>query len=228
MSDFGTLGASVSCFDLFNLEKQFVEVHQAPIDYLHYDIVDGSFNQCIILGLPLFEAIRPRTNLPIDVHLAVYEPSRFIDQFAEAGADIISIHPEGSDNLQRDFDHIRRVGCVPALALRSETSVGEDLLPILEQAAFITKLTVNPGFSGQQIQPAAFEKMKSLRTLMDQHGISTPIVADGNVNARTIPELAASGATMFVGGTSGLFLKDRTVKESAEHLLSVISEHVKR
>jgi ribulose-phosphate 3-epimerase len=228
MDRFGTLGASVSCFDLFNLERQFEAVHAAPIDYLHYDIVDGSFNQCIILGLPLFEAIRPHTMLPIDVHLAVYDPSRFIDQFAEAGADIISIHPEGSKDLQKDFDHIRRVGCLPALALRSETTVGEDLLPILEQAAFVTKLTVNPGFSGQKIQSTAFEKMKMLRELMEAHDIDTPIVADGNVNAATIPQLVASGATMFVGGTSGLFLKDQSVKESAESLLAVITSITKK
>jgi ribulose-phosphate 3-epimerase len=216
MNELGTLGASVSCFDLFNLERQLIEVHAASIDFLHYDIVDGSFNNCIILGLPLLEAIRPHTRLPIDVHLAVYDPSRFIDQFAEAGADIISIHPEGSNDLQKDFDHIRKVGCIPAL------------LPILEQAAFVTKLTVNPGFSGQEIQPAAFGKMKSLRQLMDVNGIQTPIVADGNVNLLTIPELVDSGASMFIGGTSGLFLKDRSVKDNAEILLSEINAHIRR
>jgi ribulose-phosphate 3-epimerase len=228
MNELGTLGASVSCFDLFNLERQLIEVHAASIDFLHYDIVDGSFNNCIILGLPLLEAIRPHTRLPIDVHLAVYDPSRFIDQFAEAGADIISIHPEGSNDLQKDFDHIRKVGCIPALALRSETVVEDALLPILEQAAFVTKLTVNPGFSGQEIQPAAFGKMKSLRQLMDVNGIQTPIVADGNVNLLTIPELVDSGASMFIGGTSGLFLKDRSVKVNAEILLSEINAHIRR
>lgn len=228
MNGFGTLGASVSCFDLFNLERQLIEVHAASIDFLHYDIVDGSFNNCIILGLPLLEAIRPHTRLPIDVHLAVYDPSRFIDQFAEAGADIISIHPEGSKDLQKDFDHIREVGCIPALALRSETTADETLLPILAQAAFVTKLTVNPGFSGQKIQPAAFGKMKSLHQLMDANGIHTPIVADGNVNLNTIPELADSGASMFIGGTSGLFKKDRSVRESAEILLSVINANIRK
>ncbi|GHV73218.1 ribulose-phosphate 3-epimerase [Spirochaetia bacterium] len=214
-----TLGASVSCFDLFNLEKQFAEIHGAPIDFLHYDVVDGSFNQCIILGLPLLAAIRPHTKLPIDVHLAVYQPERFIEQFAEAGADIISIHPEGTDDVLGNFERIRKLHRIPALALRSETEVTRDLLPALEQAEFITKLTVNPGFSGQKIQPQAFARMSALRKLMDDNDIHTPIAADGNVNVTTIPALVSSGASMLIGGTSGLFLKDHPVKENAQRML---------
>lgn len=219
-----TLGASVSCFDLFNLEKQFKEIHAAPIDFLHYDVVDGSFNQCIILGLPLLAAIRPHTKLPIDVHLAVYRPERFIEQFAEAGADIISIHPEGTDDLDGNFERIRKAGCIPALALRSETDASTDLLPALEQAKFIIKLTVNPGFAGQPIQSQAFAKMSALRKLMNDHGIVTPIAADGNVNPRTIPDLAAAGASMLIGGTSGLFLKGRSVKTNAEAMLAALRQ----
>jgi ribulose-phosphate 3-epimerase len=219
-----TLGASVSCFDLFNLEKQFKEIHAAPIDFLHYDVVDGSFNQCIILGLPLLTAIRPHTKLPIDVHLAVYRPERFIEQFAEAGADIISIHPEGTDDLYGNFERIRKAGCIPALALRSETDASADLLPALEQAEFIIKLTVNPGFAGQPIQSQAFAKMSALQKLMNDHGIVTPIAADGNVNPRTIPDLAAAGASMLIGGTSGLFLKGRSVKTNAEAMLAALHQ----
>jgi ribulose-phosphate 3-epimerase len=212
------LGASVSCFDLFNLEKQFEQIHEAAVDFLHYDVVDGQFNRCIILGLPLLAAIRPHTALPIDVHLAVYQPERFIDQFAEAGADIISIHPEGSADVIGDFERIRKAGCKPALALRSETDAGAALLPALEQALFVTKLTVNPGFSGQKIQDQAFGKIRALRKLMDDHGIGTPIAADGNVNPSTIPLLVESGASMLIGGSSGLFLKGGNVKENAARM----------
>ena len=218
-----TLGASVSCFDLFNLEKQFEQIHDAPVDYLHFDVVDGSFNRCIILGLPLLAAIRPHTGLPIDVHLAVYRPEHFIEQFAEAGADIISIHPEGTKDLLGNFERIRKLNCIPALALRSESSADKSLLPALEQALFVTKLTVDPGFSGQKIQESSFAKMRELRKLMDDNGIRTPIVADGNVNPLTIPALVKAGASMLIGGTSGLFIKNRTVKEQAALLLEVFS-----
>jgi ribulose-phosphate 3-epimerase len=221
-----TLGASVSCFDLFNLEKQFAQIHDAPVDFLHYDVVDGAFNQCIILGLPLLAAIRPHTTLPIDVHLAAYEPERFIEQFAEAGADIISIHPEGTGDVLGAFERIRKLRCIPALALRSETCADASLLPALEQALFVTKLTVNPGFSGQKIQEGAFVKMRALRKLMDGSGIRTPIAADGNVNPATIPALVEAGASMLIGGTSGLFLKGKTVKESAAAMLSAMTSTV--
>jgi ribulose-phosphate 3-epimerase len=223
-----TLGASVSCFDLFNLEKQFEEIHAAPIDFLHYDVVDGSFNHCIILGLPLLEAIRPHTKLPIDVHLAVYHPERFIEQFAKAGANIISIHHEGTDDVLGIFELIRKAGCEPALALRSETNVTVDLLPVLKQADFVTKLMVNPGFSGQQIQRHAFAGMNALRKIMDDNGIDTSIAADGNVNPQTIPDLVASGASMLIGGTSGLFLKEQSIKANAEKMLAHLRNSAKK
>lgn len=217
-----TLGASVSCFDLFNLERQFAEIHDAPVDFLHYDVVDGDFNNCIILGLPLLEAIRPHTKLPVDVHLAVYRPERFIEQFARAGADIITIHPEGADNPARCFELIRRCGALPALALRSETEAEKNLLPLLEESLFITKLTVNPGYAGQTLQGDALAKMKALRTLMDRNGIAVPIAADGSVNPATIPALAEAGASMLIGGSSGLFRPGGTVKENARAMLAAL------
>ena len=220
-----TLGASVSCFDLFNLERQFEEIHDAPVDFLHYDVVDGDFNNCIILGLPLLEAIRPHTKLPVDVHLAVYRPERFIEQFARAGADIITIHAEGTDDAAGCFELIRNCGAAPALALRSETGAGENVLPLLEQALFVTKLAVNPGFSGQTLQSAALSKMKALRKLLDSKGIIVPIAADGNVNPATIPALAEAGASMLIGGSSGLFLPGKTVAENARAMLAALESH---
>ena len=216
------LGGSASCFDLFNLERQFKEMEQAPVDFIHFDIVDGRFNQCIILGTPTLQAMRPHTELPIEVHMAVYEPELYIKQFVDAGADIITIHPEGTKDVMAAFDLIRSLGAKPALAFRSETAPTEDLLPAMEQAEYIIKLTVNPGFSGQQIQPAAFEKMKALRDMMDAHGIGTPIAADGNVNVKTIPTVVEYGAGMLIGGTSGLFRKGKTVKECAEAMLAAM------
>ena len=115
------LGGSASCFDLFNLERQFAGIEEAPVDFVHFDVVDGRFNQCIILGLPTLQAIRPHTKLPIEVHLAVYEPELYIKQFVDAGADIVTIHPEGTKDVLKTFEYIRSLGAKPALAFRSET-----------------------------------------------------------------------------------------------------------
>ncbi len=216
------LGGSASCFDLYNLEKQFQGIHEAPVDFVHFDVVDGYFNQCIILGLPTLQMMRPYTELPIEVHLAVYAPKRYIAQFVEAGADIVTIHPEGTKDVMEAFDYIRSLGAKPALAFRSETDPAEELLPLMEQAEYIIKLTVDPGFSGQKIQPEAFEKMQNLRRMMDAHGIGTPIAADGNVNVNTIPTLVRNGAEMLIGGTSGLFLKGKSVRECAEAMLTAM------
>ena len=217
------LGASASCFDLYNLEKQMEQIHLAPVDFVHYDVVDGRFNQCIILGLPLLAALAPHTHLPIEAHLAVYEPERYIEQFVAAGANIISIHPEGTDKVLENFKLIRSLGARPALALRSETVADESLLEALGEAEYVIKLTVNPGFSGQPLQQAALEKMRALRDLMDAHGIDTPIAADGNVNVKTIPTLKAAGAQMLIGGTSGLFLKGETVASCAQKMRDALA-----
>jgi len=216
------LGGSASCFNLYNLEKQFQELSEAPVDFIHFDVVDGRFNECFILGLPTLQMMRPHTTLPIEVHLAVYEPEKYVKQFVDAGADIITVHPEATKDLMGAFEHIRSFGAKPALAFRSETVATEDMLPAMEQSAYIIKLTVNPGFSGQKIQPAAFEKMLAMRQLMDQHGIGTKIAADGNVNVNTIPLLVKHGAEMLIGGTSGLFLKGKSVKECAESMLQAM------
>jgi ribulose-phosphate 3-epimerase len=217
------LGGSASCFDLYNLERQMEEIHQAPIDFIHFDVVDGRFNRCFILGLPLLETLRKHTQLPIEVHLAVYDPERYVEQFVRAGADIVSIHPEGTDRPMECFRLIRSLGARPALALRAETEPTEVLLPLLSESEYVVKLMVNPGFSGQQIQSAAFEKMRRLREMMDAHGVDTAIAADGNVHCATIPELARSGAEMLIGGTSGLFLKGRPLAESANSMLECLS-----
>ncbi len=152
----------------------------------------------------------------------MYDPERYVEQFVRAGADIVSIHPEGTDHPEECFDLIKSLGARPALALRAETEPTEALLGLLAESEYVVKLMVNPGFSGQQIQGAAFDKMRRLRGMMDAHGVDTAIAADGNVHAATIPELARNGAEMLIGGTSGLFLKHKSVAESARAMLDAL------
>lgn len=216
-----TLSASVSCFNLYNMQSDMEQVHHSAVSFLHFDVVDGRFNSCFILGTPTLAALRPHTQLPIEVHLGVYEPLRFILQYAACGADYISVHAETGDRkeLLRCFDAIRQAGAEPVLALRAETEVSDDILMLARHVPWILKLTVDPGYAGQAIKPEAFASIRRLREALRSEGLDAGIQADGNVNLQTIPELIRAGADMLTGGTSGLFLREATVADNAQRLL---------
>lgn len=215
------LSASVSCFNLYNMQSDMEQVHRSAVSFLHFDVVDGRFNSCFILGTPTLAALRPHTQLPVEVHLGVYEPMKFVEQYAACGADYISVHAEADDSkgLLRCFDAIRQAGAEPVLALRAETQVSDDILMMARHVPWILKLTVDPGYAGQAIKPEAYASIRQLRDALRREGLTTGIQADGNVNFRTIPELVRAGADMLTGGTSGLFLRDATVADNALRML---------
>ena len=215
------LSASVSCFDLYHMQADMEQVNHSAVSFLHFDVVDGRFNACFILGSPTLAAIRPHTRLPIEVHLAVYEPMRFIDQYAACGADYIAVHAEADERhgLLRCFEAIRLAGAEPVLALRAETEVGDDILMLARHVPWILKLTVDPGYAGQTIKPQAYESIRRLRNALQKEGLDVGIQADGNVNAQTIPQLVHAGADMLTGGTSGLFVRNASIADNAIRLL---------
>ncbi|HHY22800.1 MAG TPA: ribulose-phosphate 3-epimerase [Clostridiaceae bacterium] len=220
-----TLAASVSCFNLYNLESQVPLMEEAGVELLHFDVVDGRFNDCIILGTPTLEALRPHTELPIEVHLGVYQPERYIKQFIDSGADYIAVHYEAMNNPEKVFDQILNLGAQPILALKAETDVNEDMLRLLPYVDWIIKLTVNPGYSGQKLKIETIEKIRELRTAIRAKGYHTGIEADGNINLSTVPLVVEAGADILTGGTSGLFLHNRSIKECAQSMLETAVEH---
>ena len=213
------LVASVSCADLYNLSADIPLVEEAGIDLLHFDVVDGHFNDCIVLGTPTLQALRPHTDLPIEVHLGVERPTSLIPQFAKAGADYIAVHYEVLKDPVAVFDQIRSEGARPILAFRPETRIDAKASELLNEVDWVLKLTVNPGYSGQPIQPSAVDEIRRIHEAILKSESSARIQADGNINTSTIPSVVAAGATMLTGGTSGLFLKDRSISESAEAML---------
>lgn len=215
------LSASVSCFDLYNISSQLPQIEQANIGLLHFDVVDGSFNDCIILGTPTLADIRPHTSLPIEAHLAIYKPEKHIDQFVEAGADYIAVHYEVMKKPLKVFNQIRKAGAKPILALRVETDYTEDMDELFEEVEWITKLTVNPGYSGQPFNEGALKIIANLRRAIERQGLNVGIQADGNINSQTIPSVVSAGADMLTGGTSGLFKKNKTIKESAQEMIEL-------
>ncbi len=220
------IGASLSCANLYDLKTELKRIKDAEIDYIHYDVIDGRFNDTFILGVPTLKSIRPHTNLPIEVHLAVYEPEKYIKQFAEAGADYISFHYEATDNPIRICEMIREFNVNPVIALKAETDIDKDFEKILPHVEWVLKLTVNPGYAGQKIKSGSIEKIKILKERIDTLGIPVKIAADGNINSETIPLVVKAGSRMLVGGTSGLFLKNVPLKKAKDKMVKTAKEYI--
>lgn len=221
------IGASLSCANLYDLKTELKKIEEAGIDYIHYDVIDGRFNDTFILGIPTLMSIRPHTKLPIEVHLAVYNPQKFIKQFVEAGADYIAFHYEATDDPASLCEEIKSLKAKPVLALKAETDINKNLEGILPLFEWVLKLTVNPGYSGQKIKPESIEKIKKLKEGINKLGLPLKIAADGNINEKTIPDAVKAGSRMLVGGTSGLFLKTISLREAKEKMLEKALKYIK-
>ena len=215
-----SVSASVSCMDLCNLWQDMHTVEQSRVAFYHFDVVDGEFNHCMILGTPTLAAMRKKTALPIEVHLAAYRPERFVEQFIGEGADYIAVHYEAMEQPVKLFEQIRKLGAVPVLAYRAETAPGDDFSELAKHVPWVLKLTVNPGFSGQKMQPVSLLHIAKMRQMILEAKLDTGIQADGNMNLATIPEAANAGANIYTGGTSGLFRGPKSVGENARNLLN--------
>lgn len=221
------VSASVSCMDLGHFAEAIKEVEHSQISFFHYDVVDGHFNKCYILGDMLCEYLKKHSSLPVEVHLAVNDIDNYIDVFAAKGADYIAVHYEAMQNPKETFAKIRSLGAQPVLAYRADTAPQDDLIELAPLCAWILKLTVNPGFAGQKINPEAVKHIKMMSDMLRANNIKTRIQADGNVNVSTTAMLAEAGATIFTGGTSGLFLKGKSVQENMDIMLAPTKEFIK-
>jgi Pentose-5-phosphate-3-epimerase len=206
--------------DLGHMQDAIKAVEASEVSFFHYDVVDGKFNNCYILGDAMCRYIKKHSTLPVEVHLAVMEPEPYIDVFADSGADYIAVHYEALRDPWQTFAQIKTKGAVPVLAYRADTAPKEDFIELTEACAWVLKLTVNPGFAGQKIQPAAVEHIRQMHKMLQARGSSVRIQADGNVSCQMVRMLKEAGATIFTGGTSGLFLKGQSVQENLKSLLA--------
>ncbi|MEQ8155523.1 MAG: ribulose-phosphate 3-epimerase [Clostridiaceae bacterium] len=213
------VSASVSCMDLCNLKREIGEVEKSEVSFFHFDVVDGHFNKCFILGETTLQQMRSQTKLPIEAHLAVYEPEKFIESYVKSGADYIAVHYEAMENPLKIFNMIRKFGAEPILAYKSTTAPGDDFISLAKEVPWVLKLTVNPGFSGQKMHDFAVDDIKRMRDMLNDEGLKTGIQADGNINVSTIPAVRNAGADIFTGGTSGLFLKEKSIEECCGEML---------
>jgi ribulose-phosphate 3-epimerase len=192
------IGPSLLACDFGKLEQEVRRVEEAGVRILHLDVMDGHFVPNISFGLPIVEAVRRVTDLPLDVHLMISEPGRYLRQFRQAGADLITIHIEVVPEPQPMLSEIRRLGAAAGITLNPPTPVS-DVERWLDCCDLVLVMSVMPGFGGQQFDPVALKKLQRLRTLV---GPTKLLSVDGGINTDTIGACAAAGANLFVTGSS--------------------------
>lgn len=214
------VSGSLSCIDLLHIEDQIKLINESNISMLHYDVVDGEFNDCFCFGDVMIEKVRPLTDLPICVHLAVFNPEKYIEPFIKRGANYIIVHYESHCDLKKIFKKIKDLGAKPCLAIRCDSETPDDFVELAKECAYIMKHTVLPGYAGQPIRMEALEEVKHMRKLLDENGMQdTLIETDGCMSIENAEIAASKGANIFTGGTAGLFNKKGTIKENADKMI---------
>lgn len=216
------MSASLMCADLTNLAASIRELEKGGIDYLHMDVMDGAFVPNITLGFDLINAVKNITDIPLDVHMMVNEPSKFIDRMNLSSDDILCVHYESEIHVHRTLEMIKKKGCKAGLAVNPQTPV-ESVKHLANYIDMLLVMTVSPGFAGQKMFIGAEEKVRNARRLLDEWGFAdTVIEVDGNISLENGAKLSKCGADIFVLGTSSLFLKDKPIDEAAEDFAAAV------
>jgi ribulose-phosphate 3-epimerase len=195
------LAPSILSADFARLGEQIDEVARAGADYIHVDVMDGHFVPNITIGAPVVASIRAVTGLPLDVHLMIEHPERYVSQFVDAGADIITVHVEASAHLQATIRLIKESGARAGVSLNPATPLGA-VEEFLRQVNLVLVMSVNPGFSGQSFIPETLPRIESVRKILDDRGLGAELEVDGGINADNAPDIVKAGATVLVAGNS--------------------------
>jgi ribulose-phosphate 3-epimerase len=195
------IAPSILSADFGRLAEEVRAAEEGGADWVHVDVMDGRFVPNITVGPLVVEAVRKVTRLPIDAHLMIVEPERYVESFARAGADVVSVHAEVSPHLHRTLQAIRAAGARPAVALNPSTPLSA-VEWVLDDCEMVLLMTVNPGFGGQRFIEACTEKVRRLREMADARGQGLEIEVDGGVNLETAARVAGAGANVLVAGTA--------------------------
>lgn len=202
------IAPSILAADFAKLGEEVKEVEAAGAELIHIDVMDGHFVPNISFGAIALEAIRPLSTLPMDVHLMIENPDQYIEQFAKAGADYITVHVEACRHLHRTIQLIRSFGVKPGVVLNPHTPI-ESILHILEDVDMVLFMTVNPGFGGQKFISSVLPKIEALSSIIKERGLEIDIEIDGGITAETIVPCVKAGANIFVVGSAIYSKEDR-------------------
>lgn len=205
------LSPSILAADFANLERDIRDMADHGADWVHVDVMDGLFVPNISIGIPVVQAIRKVTELPLDVHLMIEKPGRYVEQFVKAGADWLTIHVEADQpqNILEALDKIHASGCKAALSLKPKTPA-EAAIPYLTKCDMILVMTVEPGFGGQKFMADQMDKIRTLRSLLDEVNPDCVIEVDGGVDATTCQLCKEAGAEVLVAGSAYFKAADRS------------------
>jgi len=210
------LAPSILAADFARLGEQVREVEAAGADYIHVDVMDGHFVPNITIGPVVVKALRGATRLPLNVHLMIDEPERYIDAFAAAGADGLVVHPEAGSQLHRAIEQIRRHGIHVGVAINPGTPLSaiEEVLPEVDMALI---MSVDPGFGGQEFIEDVLPKVRRLRRLLDERGLAAEVAIDGGITPETAPRCVEAGVRVLVAGTA-IFNERASIAENMARL----------
>ena len=215
------IAPSILAADFTRLGEQIVAVEQGGASYIHVDVMDGHFVPNISLGPFIVQAVRRATALPIDCHLMIEDPDKYIGEFARAGANMISVHPEATYHLHRTLGYIHQLGCRAGVVLNPATPLAA-IEEIVQEVDYVLLMSVNPGFGGQGFIMSSLEKLRRLRALLQMHGSQARIEIDGGISAENAAAVAGAGAEILVAGSA--IFGQANPAAAVQQMLQVVTE----
>lgn len=195
------LAPSILSADFKELGKEIRTIEENGAKYLHFDVMDGIFVPNISFGMPVLKSIRSGTNLVCDAHLMITEPIRYVEEFAKAGADLITIHLEACEDVEATIAKIKECGCKVGVSIKPKTPVPA-LEPYIEKVDMILIMSVEPGFGGQKFIPASLNKLAETKAMLDKKGLQVDIQVDGGISVHNMEDVIKAGANIIVAGSS--------------------------